>query len=84
VLIPQRRHLLSPWFWLGGGLATLLFLPTWSGSRRRLEQLFDEIVDADTVVSPYAIAFETNLPVFVRRRPRQPLGEAWPMLERDL
>ena len=27
LLTPQRRHLTSPWLWLGGGLAVLVFLP---------------------------------------------------------
>lgn len=27
LLTPQRRHLASPWLWLGGALAVLIFLP---------------------------------------------------------
>lgn len=51
-------------------------------SRHRLDQLFNEVVQADTVTSDYAMAFETNLPVYVCHRPKRPLTEAWPTLRR--
>jgi hypothetical protein len=40
------------------------------------------VVQADTVTWAYAMAFETNLPVYVCRRPKRPLTDAWPTLKR--
>jgi hypothetical protein len=40
------------------------------------------VVQADTVTSAYAMAFETNLPVYVCRRPKRPLTDVWPTLKR--
>src|SRR4029453_9067257 len=36
LLTPERRALRSPWIWLGGAVAALLFLPTilWEGAHR--------------------------------------------------
>ena len=36
----------------------------------------------DTIVSPYAMAYETNLPVYVCRHTKRPLAKVWPALKR--
>jgi hypothetical protein len=69
------------WLW-GPGQAIGELVIAVGVPRRLLAQLFDEIVQADTVTSDYAMAFETNLPIYVCRRPKRPLPEAWPTLKR--
>ncbi len=47
-----------------------------------LEKYFATVEQADTIVSPYALPFETNLPVYVCRDLRTPIEQAWPLLRR--
>jgi hypothetical protein len=44
--------------------------------------LYEELTLADTIVSPYAMAHENNQPVFVCRRLKRPLGDAWAKMKR--
>jgi hypothetical protein len=46
-----------------------------------LQPLFGEIRQAGMISNPYAIPGESNLPVYVCRRPRMPLLQAWPRLK---
>ncbi|MFA6241863.1 MAG: glycosyltransferase family 39 protein [Candidatus Hydrogenedentales bacterium] len=45
--------------------------------RQGLEQIYADVVQADTFVSESVRDFENNLPVFVCRKPTAPLREAW-------
>jgi hypothetical protein len=48
---------------------------------QELQPLFGEIRQAGMISNPYAIPGESNLPVYVCRRPRMPLSQAWPGLK---
>jgi 4-amino-4-deoxy-L-arabinose transferase-like glycosyltransferase len=71
----------SYWLWGPGDreadLAIVVGVP-----RERLDDLCGEVTHSETIVSPYAAAFETNLPVHVCRRFKRPLHEVWPELKR--
>jgi len=44
--------------------------------------LIAAVEQAATIVSPYALPIETNLPVYVCRDLRIPIEQAWPLLKR--
>jgi hypothetical protein len=44
-------------------------------------RLWEDVRQAATVNSPYAMPFETDLPVYLCRRPKISLQEAWPHLK---
>lgn len=69
------------WLW-GPGDATGDVVIVVGASQQQLEELFEEVTLADTVVSEFAVAFEANVPVYVCRRPKQPLPKVWPALKR--
>lgn len=64
------------WLW-GPGTTTGEVAVVVGVPRQRLEQLFEEVTQAETIVSPYAMAYETNLPVYVCRKLKRPLSEVW-------
>jgi hypothetical protein len=41
-------------------------------------QLFDNVRQAATIVSPHAMPNEQSVPVYVCRKPRAPLAVLWP------
>ena len=45
-----------------------------------LQKYFAVVERADTIISPYALPFETNLPVYVCRDLQMPIEKAWPLL----
>lgn len=45
--------------------------------REDLEEFYARVVPADTIRHPWAIWYETDLPVWVARSPRRSLAEAW-------
>lgn len=47
-----------------------------------IEEFYREVVPADTIRHPWAIGYETELPVWVAREPRRSLAEAWESLRR--
>jgi hypothetical protein len=49
-------------------------------NRTKLGQVFEEIVQVDTIRSPYAMPDETDIPVFICRKPRMSFEKAWPIL----
>ncbi len=71
----------SYWLWgpgdWDGGVALVL-----GGSRADHLELFEEVERAATVTSDWAIPYENDLPVWVARRFRLPLDEAWPLARR--
>jgi 4-amino-4-deoxy-L-arabinose transferase-like glycosyltransferase len=46
-------------------------------SGQRLTEFFENVTVGATVVSPHAMPYETNIPVYVCTDPRVPLEEAW-------
>jgi hypothetical protein len=49
-------------------------------NRTKLGSVFEEIRQVDTIRSPYAMPDETDLPVFICRKPRMSFEQAWPLL----
>ncbi|MEM1125261.1 MAG: glycosyltransferase family 39 protein [Bacteroidota bacterium] len=49
---------------------------------RILDQLYEDCAVAAVVQHPWVVEYETNLPIQVCQRLRQPLAESWPTLER--
>ena len=47
----------------------------------KLQLLFADVQKATTILDPYAVPDEDNLPVYVCRNPRVPLSDAWPSLK---
>lgn len=47
-----------------------------------LSQIFQSVELAAVINHPYAMAWETNQPVFICRKPVSPLKELWPMFKR--
>lgn len=48
---------------------------------RDLQGLFEDVQEAATITDPYAIPDESDLRVYICRRPRLPLSQAWPKLK---
>jgi hypothetical protein len=69
----------SYWFW-GPGETDFEVMIVIGGTRERLLEGFEEVIQAATVRSRYAMPYENNLPVFIARQPRRPLAEIWPSL----
>ena len=65
------------WYW-GPGNWNADIVITVGESREDVEQSFEQVELAATVVSPYARPSETDLPIFIGRKPRMPLKEIWP------
>jgi len=49
-------------------------------NRTKLDAVFGEIEQADTIRSPYAMPDETDLPVYICRKPKMGFEKAWPIL----
>jgi len=70
-------------YWLWGPRNTSGEVIIAVGARREhLEELFTDVEQAAVVVSPWAMQYETDLPVFVCRGLRRPLPEVWKALKR--
>ncbi len=50
-------------------------------SIEQLKPIFDQIDLAATITNEYAMPQETNLPVYICRRPKKTLQQAWPRLK---
>jgi hypothetical protein len=46
-----------------------------------LQELFAEITPAATIANPLGMPVESNLPVYICRRPKAPLSQMWPRLK---
>jgi 4-amino-4-deoxy-L-arabinose transferase-like glycosyltransferase len=65
------------WYWGPGNWdADMVILV--GESREDAEKSFNEVEQAAVVVSEYARPFETNMPIFIARRPKYSLREIWP------
>lgn len=69
------------WFW-GYGDATGEVLITVGLPREGLEELCASVEQKATVISPYAMPYETDLPIYVCRELKIPIEEAWARLRR--
>jgi hypothetical protein len=69
------------WLWGYGGADGKLIIAV-GLPRERLEEVCESVRQAATVMSPYALERETNLPVYVCRNLKIPMAEAWRMLKR--
>ena len=67
----------SYWYWLPEDADPEILIIIGSSLEENLE-FFEEVVQVETVRSRYAMPYENNLPVFIARRPKLPLAEAWP------
>ncbi len=69
------------WIW-GYGETTGDVLVAVGVRRETLDQFCGSVEQVATVISPYAMPYETNLPVHVCRGLKIPMAEAWPLLKR--
>jgi hypothetical protein len=65
------------WFWGPGNWGADIVI-TVGERREEVERTFAEVEQAATVVSEYARPFETNMPIYIGRKPKAPLNEIWP------
>ena len=49
-------------------------------NRERLGRVFQDIQQVDVIRSPYAMPDETNIPLYICRKPRMSFRQAWPIL----
>jgi hypothetical protein len=48
------------------------------GSEDQIRQLFNQVDRAATFTCTYCMPFETDLPIYLCRNPKQPLHDLWP------
>jgi len=65
------------WFWGPGNWEADMVI-TVGESREEVEKSFEDVQLAATVVSEYARPFETNMPIYIGRKPKMPLKDVWP------
>jgi hypothetical protein len=71
----------SYWIW-GPGEKPGEVLIVVGGNSKDYHVMYDDVQQAATVVCEYAMPFETNLPVYLCRRPRGTLQQVWPQLKK--
>jgi 4-amino-4-deoxy-L-arabinose transferase-like glycosyltransferase len=69
------------WLWGPRGVSGAVLIAV-GIPKADLERHFAVVEQADTIVSPYAMPYETNLPVYVCRDLQMPIEQAWPLLKR--
>jgi hypothetical protein len=52
------------------------------GNPKDYHAMYEDVEQAATVVCDYAVPFETNLPVYLCRRPKMTLQQVWPRLKK--
>ena len=67
----------SYWIW-GPGEKTGEVLIVVGGNPNDYHAMYDDVQQAATVICEYARPFETNLPVYLCRRPKMTLQQVWP------
>ena len=70
----------SYWIW-GPGDKPGEVLIVVGGNANDYHKMYDDVQQAATVTCEYAMPYETDLPVFVCRRPRMTLQQVWPRLK---
>jgi hypothetical protein len=69
----------SYWLWGPGDNAASKDIAIVMGlSEELLRQLFEEVTKKRVFYHPYAMPWRNNLPIFLCRGPRRPLGDLWP------
>jgi len=68
------------WFWgPDGHMGDVLIALT--PSRRGLDARFDDVQQVATIECRHCMPYENHRPVYVCRRPKQPLAEIWPQVK---
>ncbi len=70
----------SYYLW-GPGERTIEVLIGIGGSKSNYEKFFEEVEQAAMIIHPYAMPYESNLPVFFCRKPKVPIQEIWPRVK---
>ena len=68
------------WLW-GPGAATGDVFIALTQSRQRLEARWEDVRQVGTIECQHCMPYENRRPVFVCRRPRQPLAIIWPQVK---
>jgi hypothetical protein len=71
----------SYWIW-GPGEKPGEVLIVVGGNPKDYRAMYDDVQQAATVISEYAMPYETNLPVYLCRRPKMTLQQVWPRLRK--
>ena len=65
------------WFWgMYDSAATIMIIV--GGSREDHNAVFDSVVLAATHRHKYAMPYETELPIYICKKPKIPLKDVWP------
>jgi hypothetical protein len=70
----------SYWIW-GPGEKPGEVLIVVGGDPKDYQNMYDDVQQAATVICEYARPFETNLPVYLCRRPKVTLQQVWPRIK---
>jgi hypothetical protein len=68
----------SYWFWGFGGSEPAVVIAI--GGFRNLSDLFESVEEAGRTSCRWCMPYEKDLPVYICRGLKQPLGEVWPRL----
>ena len=71
----------SYWFW-GPGEKPGEVLIVVGGDAKNYHAMYEDVQQAATVMCDYARPFETDLPVYLCRRPKMTLQQVWPRLKK--
>jgi hypothetical protein len=47
-----------------------------------MKSLFRSVTQAGSIISPYAMPYETNQPIYVLRGLKEPMAALWPTLKK--
>lgn len=70
----------SYWMW-GPGDKTGEVLIVVGGSAKDYQTMYEDVEQAATITCEYAMPYETDLPVYLCRRPKMTLQQVWPHLK---
>jgi len=76
VLCPHNNYYL--WAEPGDNVAVLL---AFGHRREALEQYYGSVVEVGRFTHPYVMPYENDVPLYVCREPKQPIGEIWGMVK---
>jgi Dolichyl-phosphate-mannose-protein mannosyltransferase len=68
------------WIWGPGDKPGDVLLVV-GGSLEGYEKMYNEVEQVATIKNEYAMPYETNLPVYLCRKPKVPLQQVWPRLK---
>jgi hypothetical protein len=67
----------SYWIWGPGEKSGEIAIIV-GGDQKDYHAMYDDVQQVATVICEYAMPFETNLPVYLCRRPKTTLQQVWP------